>query len=132
MEVNSRSSLRKIEKWLIKVLPFVLAFISFLNTFLSYFYIDLPILSYLGGVSLLPLLFMYLCSFAYQFCFYNRLPIYYIAINWILNIIDYYIELPLTNRALFSLYIIITFVFITLLIYGHCKKRNVKVFKRNR
>ena len=45
-----------------------MAFIYFLNTVLSYLNIDIVLLSYIGGISLLPLLFIYLCSFVYKFC----------------------------------------------------------------
>lgn len=132
VEENSLSkSLHKIELWLIKVIPFVMAFLYFLNTVLSYFNIDIVLLSYIGGISLLPLLFIYLCSFVYKFCLFNRLPIYYITINWVLNITDYYIQIPINNRSLISIYLMITFIFIALLIYEHCKRRSIKIVKRN-
>ena len=123
--------LYKIELYLIKIIPFVLAGICFLNTVLSYYNIDIPLFSYIGGISLLPLLFLYVSSFVFKFCLFHRLPIYYTAINWLLNTLDYYIEIPLSNRNLYILYLTITFIFIILLVYGHCKKHSIKIIKRN-
>ena len=45
-EENLSKLLYKIELYLIKIIPIIIAFIYLLNTILSYFYIDLPILSY--------------------------------------------------------------------------------------
>ena len=44
----------------LKILLMLLAFITLLNSILSYFNIDLIILSYIGGVSLITILFIYI------------------------------------------------------------------------
>ena len=41
--------LYKIELYSIKTIPVILAALCLLNTILSYFYIDVPLLSYIGG-----------------------------------------------------------------------------------
>ena len=122
--------LYKIELYLIKIIPFVLATICFINTTLSYFYIDVTFLSYLGGISILPLIFLYISSYVFKFCLYHRLPLHYITVNLVINLIDEYIGIPLSNRHLYAIYIIITFIFLILLVYEHCRKRNIKIFKR--
>ena len=109
--------LYKIELWLIKIIPFGLAFICFINTTLSYLRIDIPFLSYLGSTSLLPLLFLYVSSYVFRFCLFHRLPLHYILINWILNVFDEYIGIPFSDRDLYSIYLIITFIFITVCRY---------------
>lgn len=131
VEGNLSKVYYKIELFLLKIIPFILATVCFINTTLSYFNIDITFLSYLGGVSILPLIFLYLSSYVFKFCFYHRLPLYYITINLILNLIDEYIGIPLNNRQLYSIYVIITFIFITFLIYEHCKKNSIKIIKRN-
>lgn len=123
--------LYKIELYLIKVIPFILACVAFLNTVLSYFNIDIPLLSYIGGMSLIPLLFLYISSFVFKFCLFHRLSLYYITLNWTLNIVDFYIIIPINDRYMMSMYLIITFIFIVLAIYGHCKEKFCKDFKRN-
>ena len=113
----------RIELYLIKTIPIVIALIALLNTILSYFYIEVPLLSYIGGVSLFELMFLYLSSYVFKFCVYHRLPIHYITINWLLNIYDYYIGIPLSNKNLFLMYMIITGITILLILYFKFKKK---------
>ena len=107
VEVKLRNSLYKIELYLIKVIPIVISLVYLLNTILSYCDIDVPLLSYLGGMSLFPLLFLYISSYAFKFCSYHRMFLHYISINWILDIIDYYWGIPVSNKEIFLLYMII-------------------------
>ena len=65
--------LYKVTVIVLKILPMLLAFITLLNSILSYFNIDLVILSYIGGVSLITILFIYIVSYAFKFCKYNIL-----------------------------------------------------------
>lgn len=113
----------RIELYLIKMIPIAIALIALLNTILSYFYIEVPLLSYIGGVSLFELMFLYLSSYVFKFCIYHRLPIHYITINWLLNIYDYYIGIPLSNKNLFLIYMIITGIIILLILYFKFKKK---------
>lgn len=131
VEENLSKSLYKIELYLIKVIPFLMALCCFLNTVLSYFCIDVPLFSYLSSVSLFTLIFLYLSSYVFKFCLFHRLPLHYVTINWILNIIDYYVEISLNNRDLLSLYLIITFVFIVISLYGHNQEKLRKITQRN-
>jgi len=130
-EESLNKTIYKIELFLLKIIPFVLATVYFVNTTLSYFKIDITFLSYLGGISILPLLFLYLSSYAFKFCLYHRLPLHYIMINLVLNIVDEYIGIPLSNRNLYAVYVIITFIFIVLLVYEHCKRRSIKIIRGN-
>ena len=75
----------------------LLAFITLLNYILSYFNIDLVILSYIGGVSLITILFIYIASYTFRFCEYYRMFLHYIVVTWIINIIDLYIEILINN-----------------------------------
>lgn len=106
---------------LLKIIPMLLALTALLNTLLSYFYVEVPLLSYIGGVSVLPLLFLYLSSYAFGFCSYHRMFLHYVLINWVLNIYDYYIGIPLSDKELLMLYLIITGVFLFIILYLHQK-----------
>lgn len=108
----------------IRIIPMLLAAVAVLNTVLSYFGIDAPILSYIGGISLFPLVFLYLSSYAFRFCEYHRMFLHYVAANWILNIYDYYIGISVSEKELFMLYAILTCIFLFLILYYHqkCKK----------
>ena len=117
VEESLNKSLYKIELYLVKVIPMILSGIALLNTILSYLYIDVPLLSYLGGVSVLTIIFLYVSSYVFRFCLYHRMFIHYITVNLVLNIIDIYIGIPLSNRYLFLVYMTITGVMLFIVLY---------------
>ena len=124
--------LYKIELYLIKIIPYLMALVFLLNTVLSYFDIDVPILSYIGSCSILTLLFLYTSSFVFRFCVYHRILIHYITINWILNIIDYYYGIPLNDKNLFILYMIITGITICLItLFKYKNEKSKKAIKQS-
>ena len=113
--------LYKLELLLIKSLPLGIALCYLLNTILSYFGIDAVILSYIGGMSILPTAFILISSFVFKFCIYHRLPIYYIIVSDIFNYIDFYIGIPITTRDLFILNMLIAGIFIVLIVFTKAK-----------
>lgn len=133
MEENLNYSLHKWVIFILKIIPMILATTALLNTLLSYWNIDWPILSYLGGVSLFPLLFLYLASYAFKFCEYHRIFLHYVTVNWVLNIWDYYWGIPISDKGLFMLYMVITGLFMFLLLYFHQKevKKRKEMFLNN-
>lgn len=130
VEGNSlrNKSLYKIELYLLKVMPMLLAAIYLINTVLSYYDIVLPALSYIGGLSFIPLLFMYISSYVFRFCSYHRMFLHYIVINDLINLIDYYYTLPISDWELLILHMSIAgislFIILYLYVKGHSK--NVK------
>lgn len=127
VESLKSKTLYRAELYLIKIIPMLFAGLSLLNTVLSYFCIDVPLISYTASVSLLTLLFMYLSSYVFKFCAYHRMFIHYTTVNWILNIIDYYIGIPLTDRGMLLLYMSITGY--TLFIVLYLKLRHERINK---
>lgn len=119
-------ALHKLLLLTLKVIPMLLALVCLLNTTLSYFGIDLVILSYIGGVSVLPLVFLYLSSYAFRFCKYHRMFLHYVTLNWVINIYDYYIGIPLSDRNMLALYLIITCTFLFVILYLYLKSRKKK------
>lgn len=100
-------------KWFLitlKFLPFLLSFFHVLNSILSFFDIDLVILSYIAGVSFLPLVFMYLAAYVFGFCFYHRVFLHYIVLNNLINIYDYYIGIPVTDSGLLIIQLALLFI----------------------
>ena len=67
--LNNHKTLYKIELRLLKIIPMILAFIALLNSILSYFNIDLYILSYIGSISIFTMVFLYLSSYVIVFWF---------------------------------------------------------------
>ena len=101
----------------LKILPMLLAAIFFVSTILAYYGINIVILNYLGSISIVPLLFIYLASYALQFCAYHRMFLHYVVFCNVLNVIDKYFVIPISSYAYLQLIISITFVFLFLIIY---------------
>ena len=53
-------NLYKVELYLLKIMPMVIALAYLVNTVSSYFGVDIPILASIAGMSLIPLIFMYI------------------------------------------------------------------------
>lgn len=123
VEESLRSkTLYKIEIGLLKIIPMVLAGIYLSNTILSYFLdIDLVLLSYIGGISLLPLIFLYLSSYVFRFCIYHRVFLHYISINEIILILDTHIGLPVSDLEYFCLQMSIFGISLFLFLYLYVK-----------
>ena len=129
---NLNKALYKIQLYLIKVIPMVMAFISLVNTVFSYYDIDLPILSYIGGYSILTIVFLYLASYVFKFCEYHRMFIHYIVVNWTLNIYDTYIGIPLNDRRLLITYLTVTGIFLFIILYLYVKSHKRTTSKDGR
>lgn len=69
----------KVELYLLKIMPMVIALAYLVNTVSSYFGVDIPILASIAGMSLIPLIFMYISSYVFKFCEYHRMFLHYIA-----------------------------------------------------
>lgn len=108
----------------------LLALCCLCNSILSYFNLDVCVLSYIGGISVIPLIFLYLASYMFRFCEYHRMFLHYIVVTWVINIYDYYYILPLSNLSYLCLQMIIAGIslFIILCLYvKSAKKSTVKI-----
>ena len=110
----------------LKIIPMLIAVLYLINSILSYFNIDLIIWSLLGGLSVLPWLFIYMASFALRFCAYHRMFLYYVLVVDVINYIDYYYGIQFTDKYMFILHIIIAGIFLFLVLYFHqkCRKKS--------
>lgn len=129
VERNLTKSIYKIELVIIKFIPYIIALVYLLNNILSYIGIDLPILSLFAGTSIFTILFLYISSFVFKFCIYHRLPIYYIILSDIIAYYDIIIGIPLNNRGLFALNLIIAGIFILLIVYFKFKQHESRTSK---
>lgn len=96
----------------------VIALCDILNTILWLFNIDAWWLSYIGGVSFLTILFLYVSSYVFQFCEYHRMFIHYVMFNNIVSTIDYYTKIEVGAIV----YLMIIGVFLFLILYFHQKE----------
>lgn len=115
--------LYRYELGLLKILPILIALICFINTLLSLFHIDLPVLSYLGGVSFIPLIFMYLSSYVFKFCEYHRMFLHYVVLDNILSIVDLYVGIPVIARIIVLIHIILFGICLFVILYLYLKSR---------
>lgn len=100
-----------------KVLPIIIAAIYFLNSTISFFYgNDIP-LNYIGGVSLLPVLYLYLASYTFKLCEYYKMYLHYIVVINIINIYDYYIGIPIDDISMYLLCVLLTTITMFIIIY---------------
>lgn len=132
VEENSLRSkdLYKIELYLLKVMPMLLAAIYLVNTVLSYYDIIIPVLSHIGGLSFIPLVFMYVSSYVFRFCSYHRMFLHYIVVNNSINLIDYYYTLPISDWELLILHISVAGIILFIILYLYVKSHS-KFIKKN-
>lgn len=82
---------------MLKYIPMIISLFYLINTITAFIGIDIPILSTISGMSLLTWIFMYIATIVFNFCSYHRMFLYYILIVDIINIIDYYIGIPISD-----------------------------------
>lgn len=125
--VEEKSKLRskklyKVTLVLLKVIPMLLAFCYVLNTTLYVFGIDSYILSHIAGMSLLPMIFLYLTSYVFQFCKYHRMFLHYVVLNDIINILDVYFGENISDWTYISIHLILLFVCLVIVLYLYKRK----------
>ena len=128
MEEKSRQLNRNlyfIEIKLLKILPSLIALIYFINIVLNLIGVNLNSLSYLAGMSFIPLLFMYISSYVFQFCEYHRLPLHYILITNLLSIIGYEFEIAVDVWFYIVIHSILFGLSIAIALYLYLKDKSI-------
>jgi len=128
MEERLQNSLYKIELHWIKIIPIVIAILSFSDTVLSYIGYEGNSISYI--IALLVWLFLYLSSFVFKFCRWHRMFLYYILVEGIINWYDYEFIIPLSLRPMIAIQLCLTVIFISIGLYFH--RHDKLACKRNR
>lgn len=100
-----------------KIIPMIIAAIHFLNMIVSFFYGNDIFLNYIGGISLLPILYLYLASYTFKLCEYHRMYLHYVVITNIINIYDYYIGIPISDIGMFIIIMMLTIITMFIIIY---------------
>lgn len=119
-------SLYKTLLLLLKYIPIIIALFYIVNTLGALFGIDLPVLSNIAGMSLLTWVFMYLAALVFKFCIYHRMFLYYILVTDIINIIDYYIGIPVDSYGIVMIHSVIIGILLFIILYFYVK-HNKKV-----
>lgn len=100
-----------------KIIPVLIAIIHLINTVLSFLGSnDIP-LNYIGGISLLPIAYLYIASYTFHLCEYYRMFLHYSVLIDLINCYDFYFGIPLNNKDYFILFVCITIITMLLIIY---------------
>ena len=110
-------NLYKVELYLLNIMPMVIALAYLVNTVSSYFGVDIPILASIAGMSLIPLIFMYISSYVFKFCEYHRMFIHYILTHKLLVTVDMYIGIPISDFNMLVVYLIVAGIFAIAILY---------------
>lgn len=105
-----------------KIFPILIALCYLLNVVLSYFGMNDVPLNYLGGMSFIPLLYLYITSYTLKLCNYHRVYLHYIVIVDIINILDFYYFIPLSNLEYMMLFLILFILAMFITLYLKLKK----------
>lgn len=124
--------LYKVELYLLKIIPILLAGIHLANTVLSYYGIDIILFSYIGSVSLILLIFLYISSYVFKFCEYHRMFLHYIVVNNAINIYDYYVGISITAKELLAIHLIIAGICLIIILYLYVKTNKKTTIETSR
>ena len=89
-------------------------------------------LSNIAGVSLLTWIFLYLASVVFEFCSYHRMFLWYILIDDILNIVDYYWNIPISTDNLIRIHNILAVITLFIVLVLYAKSNKVIIRKNNK
>ena len=122
-EKLQRRRLHKITIFFLKVIPMLLALCELSNSVLSFFGIKAEVLSFIGGISLLPLLFLYFSSYVFGFCSYHRMFLHYILVTNGINIYDMYVGIPISELWYLVLHCVIAGITLFLVLFLYRRSR---------
>ena len=116
----------------LKFIPILTALCYMSSTIFNYFGYNIEPLSNIGGMSLLTWLFIYLASIVFNFCSYHRVFLWYIFIDDIFNIIDYYITIPISTDNILMLHNIFIGITLFTVLILYVKDNKVIIRKNNK
>ena len=129
--------LYKVDLFLLKLLPVIMVISHIIASYGAIFKvvsgaaIIIQIVSHYLGLVIAPIAFMYISSHVFQFCNYHRMFIHYIAVIELMNVTNWYFQLPITNELYNGIQVTITIVFAILALVMYIKKRRqIKLCKK--
>ena len=129
---KSKRSEYKLLIIVLKFIPMLTALCYMSSTIFNYFGYNIEPLSNIGGMSLLTWLFIYLASIVFNFCAYHRMFLWYIFIDDIFNIIDYYITIPISTDNILMLHNIFIGITLFTVLILYVKDNKVIIRKNNK
>ena len=112
----------------IKYGPWVIGIGYFLQIILACFGIQSILLASLFGVSFVSVTLLILFSVFLGYCIWNRLPLYYVLTTNVVNIVDFYIGIPIAGKWILIVYVLLALIIVLI---GAWIKNRENVRKRN-
>ena len=127
---KSKENKYKLLILVLKFIPILTALCYMTSTISNYFNYNIEPLSNIGGMSLLTWIFIYIASVVFKFCSYHRMFLWYILVDDLFNIIDYYWNIPISTDNILMLHNILIGItlFIVLILYV---KSNKIIIRKN-
>jgi hypothetical protein len=121
---NINKKLYKVFLIVVKFIPITISIMFVLNNILIYLGVINPILTYIGGTSIMFVMLLYLISWIFKFCYLYRLPLHYIACGNAIGILDKVFRFPISNLGMLRIYFILFGVMLLVYIWYVYKNRN--------
>lgn len=129
---KSRESKYKLLILVLKFIPMLTALCYMTSTIFNYFDYNIEPLSNIGGMSLLIWVFIYLASVVFKFCSYHRMFLWYILIDDLFNIIDYYWSIPISTDNILMLHNIWIGITLFIILVLYVKSNKIIIRKNNK
>ena len=116
-------SLYKVFLTSLKYIPHLIGTLYYLYTILN-LYLNVSFINYIINLSILPLLYILISSFVFKFCIIHRIPIYYILILNLINIIWDTNSIMIKKSYVVVIYTILYLtIYVFPIIYKNIKKK---------
>lgn len=129
---KSRESKYKLLILVLKFIPMLTALCYMTSTIFNYFDYNIEPLNNIGGMSLLTWVFIYLASVVFKFCSYHRMFLWYILIDDLFNIIDYYWSIPISTDNILILHNIWIGITLFIILVLYVKSNKIIIRKNNK
>ena len=129
---KSKESKYKLLILVLKFIPMLTALCYMTSTIFNYFDYNIEPLSNIGGMSLLTWIFIYLTSVIFKFCSYHRMFLWYILVDDLFNIIDYYWSIPISTDNILMLHNIWIGITLFVILILYVKSNKVIIRKNNK
>jgi hypothetical protein len=123
---NLNKRLYKLTILTLKFLPVVMASAFMISNLIHIKAIQ--IIAHVIGINAAQFLFIYLTSHVFKFCNYHRIFIHYLVLKETINLIDWYIGIPISDKAIQIVHIVIAVIFIVIAVKMYYNK-NIKCIK---
>ena len=115
-------SLYKVTLYVLKVLPMIMAFSYLIMFVLANTVESFVVVPHILGTVISPLVFLYLTSYVFKFCAFHRMFIHYYTFVELLNVTDYYIRIPISDKAITILHDGVTIIFLVAVVVTYIIK----------